>query len=370
MKALRFLAVLLLVVSIPIHVLALDISFDGNDDWFQSKPDKEIILLELDSPNGKLEGTCTYYVDSENKCFYLHLSYNESSIDDGDNTANLHFEISNDNNSYKFIVYENSDESIDKDFKLFKNFGEFQKGGQKIYIGIDFSKSEYKKTNNTLDITLSVNEKATYYNILKNIPLDFGSDKYSVTSAVTATKPTTTKQTAAKEDTTKPTSKEETSTVSTATTEKATKETTTKFKYTVGVTTPTSNGNEETVTFPDTNETTQSSTAPSTTKFTYTTASNDSPSENDGNNGSDNNYEESLDGGTTQAQTTQQDNAGIIIPESESGSTLSPRAKLLIAIAVILAVSGIAMIFHASYKRDNEEDEESESSEEDEDTQS
>ena len=221
------------------------------------------------------------------------------------------------------------------------------------------------------------------------------------TTKQTTTKPSTTKETTTKQTTTKPSTTKETTTEQTATTpsttgETATKqtttkrETTTKFKYT-----PTT-GNETTTkksTLEQTmgekptayrfhgtqigtgqtaaNESTVTSGKPNTptteaaTKFKYTeTASSAASGEYP--NGVDETYGASEFDDTVgeiafdqigQSGAIKTEN-GIILPEADRAERMSPQSKLLIAMAVIFAVGGIANIARNAKKENGSKEEE------------
>ena len=485
MKAIRFLSVLLLLCFFPICVFAMDSGFVYNSARWQFNKDVVHRLLDINSQGDNLNGVCSYYSDVPNSCFYLHLSYNESSMTDSGNVIYLRFNINNSRHSYQFNVDKNgllnSDKTTAAAFDIIPNFYTASQYGQEIYLGLDFLNKEDTKLNTSIEITLNVNGKA--YKLLGDgVRLNYGDYAASLTTTKpTTTKPTTTKPTTAKPTTTKPTTTRPTTTKSTTTkptttkptttkptttkqtttrptttkpttnkptTTKSTttkptttakptttrltttkptttrKETTTKFSFTrpalehttertmeqqfAGIT---SFEHTETVATQNTNQnnafdqateqqpnsdqdaikeptaTTNKTAAlesEATTKFKYTGVAASSESEgNDNNSVIDNNSKqqesstkfhyvpgEITDGAETQpaqeniiqADDNQQEinqiGDEIILPEGKNSGSLSPQSKLLIAVAVILAASGTALIVRNLSKKENDNEEE------------
>lgn len=263
--------------------------------------DKVVYFPEqsIDSPSATYTGQYGYYSDFENGFFYLHISYNESSITDGENVVSVKFNIKNSSREYQFNVDENgfihSEDYIEDSFEVITEFGEVSRQGQEIHIGIRFLNKNDKGLNNAIDFSICVN--GSTYKLCNGIILE-----YEILNTI---KVSTTKQSTTRKETT-----EKQGTNTEKTTEK--KESTTKFKY---------NGSGVTT----------------SQKFTYNGSGND-----------ENVYEyyESYEiDGAEALQSIQSENSAAI-PVQGNSSSLSPTAKLLYAVSIVLAASGTVIILY------------------------
>lgn len=360
MKTLRFLTVLLLLLCLPLSAFAMDISFIGGSEIWTSNNDFVFVPLDPDRYGGDLDGYYKHYTDLSDNCFYLHISYTESSLkDNSGNDISLNFNIKNSGNEYQFRVDENTNGKVLDAFYVQSDFSGVLGGGQDIYVGIEFLNKEDKMLNNYLGFSLNVNGNI-YYICNGDIKLAYGdyADSHTTTKETT-TKPSTTKEATTKQTTTEVSTTKQSVTKPTTAKETTTKkEATTKFKYTH--TTTIHNGKDrfsaitEKITKPKTTE--------GTTKFKYTgeagTASSEKYTIGKDIIPNDNIHEENTTAPTNQVET---DN-DIIIPDTDNANGLSPQAKLLTAIAVILAIAGTALIarFLFAKKKSDDEDENSE----------
>ena len=368
MKTLRFLSVLLLLCSLPICAFAMDEGYlHGSTKW-HSNSEAVYVYLDSDDFNGESEegGFYQYYTDLSDNCFYLHLSYTDSNLQDSGNNIRLNFNIRNSGRAYQFSVDENgfihssefTDSASVSAFNARTNFGDVWLNGQEIYVGIEFLNKNDKKLNNYLSFSLTVNGH-TYYLCDNRIKLAYGdyADSQTTTKQTTTkpstTKESTTKETTTKTTTTKPSTTKEATTKQTETnsptdentTVKQTttkKETTTKFKYTYTPTTHTTEKASNTTT-----EKTTKHKAESTTKFKYTGSSTTASSGECSQEGNTAENGDPIEENTTapeyQSGTGQTEN-GIVIPETDSSEGGDPKTRLLTALAVIFAVAGVAFI--------------------------
>ena len=353
MKTLRFLSILLLLCCLPLSAFAMDTGFIGSSEKWISNGDVVYVPLDPERFGGNLEGGYyQYYTDLAGSCFYLHISYTESSLEDnGNNNVHLNFEIENSSHEYQLNIDKHTDGGNLSSLGVRAQFSEIWISGQDIYVGIEFLNKEDKKLNNYLRFSLVVN--GYKYRLCDNgIKLAYGdyADSQSTTKP-TETKPSTskestTKQTTTKQSTTKQSTTKQTTTKQSTTKQTTTKkETTTKFKYTHTATTQATEKGSNIAT-----EKTTKQKAESTTKFKYTGAAGSAPS--DGNDQgtapgdiaaeSGDNTEENTTASGAQSGNDQAGN-NIIIPGPEGTEGRAPQAKLLTAIAVICAVAGTAL---------------------------
>ena len=338
MKALRFTVAFLLLCSLPLCAFAMDEGYIGESIKWQSNSEAVYVSLDAERLGESLnDGYYQYYTDISNNCFYLHISYTESSLNDkGDNDIHLEFNIEN---KYCFSVYADTNGKTLDNFNIRTHFSEIMGEGQEIYVGIEFLNKEDKKLNQYLTFSLFVN--GNKYQICDElIKLAYGDYAESLTT----TKPTATKNPA----TEKTTAKESTAKQTTTQKETATKkETTTKFKYTYTPTTQQYTATQPAESERDTaTEKVTSSKTESTTKFKYTEASTEAPWEYDQGSATENGIAEGSESpeGTAAVSDEQKPENGIIIPEANNAAESSLPKKLLTAAAIICAVGGAALI--------------------------
>ena len=219
----------------------MDMGFFGGDYKWKFNPDAVSVSIDPEEFGGYLEGGFyQYYTDLANNCFYFHISYSESSLEDnGDNDVCLYFNIQNSLHEYSLRVDEYTDGAMLNAFNVHVDFSGVMYGGQDVYVGIELLNKDDKKLDNRLDFSLSVNDNT--YQLCGNgdIELPYGAYIASqIPTKESTTKETTTKTTTTRPSTTEPTTAKETTTKQAVTNPSTTaenttkKETTTKFKYT------------------------------------------------------------------------------------------------------------------------------------------
>lgn len=139
-----FVLIIILLLT-PITAFSMDTAFINKTEiWYE----RQDIVNTPEKSLDKYNGNYSYCIDKENHCFYLHISYTEKSLTDGDNDIKVQFEIENMNESYDFYINKNGfvspDDKIKKAFNLEYNFGEDTKQGQEIYLGLEFKKKTTK----------------------------------------------------------------------------------------------------------------------------------------------------------------------------------------------------------------------------------
>lgn len=283
-----FLMIILLLLT-PVNAFAIDTVFINNPEiWYE----KSGIYHASEQKFEDFSGVFSYYTDVENNCFYLHISYNEKGLNDEENDVKVEFHISNDTNAYTFTFDENGitqpDNEIKKAFDAVCNFGNATAQGQELYLGIEFRNKADKQADNTLSFSVSVNGKS--YKLTDGIVLPFYAEESSKAKE-------NVKTSAAKEAKTSRKSAEKSSSPK-ATTEKAT-----KFRY---VPSQNPNSREEY----DINDTVLS----------------------------EGNFAETKDNGVE------------ILAEEEKKPKLSAGSKILIAVAVLSILTGVALIACYSLK--------------------
>lgn len=273
---------------------------DNGSELSRYFEDKAVWLPEqtINSPTAAYVGQYGYYSDLENGFFYLHISYNESSITDSENVVSVKFNIENRSREYQFNIDENgfitSEDDIEHSFEIIAEFCTPSQQGQEIYIGIRFLDKGDKVLNNVISFSIRVN--GSTYKLCNDIVLEY--------ETLTTTKASPTKQSTTKKESTEKQG---------ANTDK--KESTTKFKYNGG--------------------------SASSGKFTYSGGDHDEYYESDG---------------SGQVQNLQSEN-GAVISAQGSLSSLSPTAKGLYAAAIALAVSGtIVILYNASKSREEKQE--------------
>lgn len=279
-------------VLIPVNVYSMETVYVNNPEIWYS--DSRIInASEKNTEN--FSGIFSYYADTDNACFYLHISYNEKNLKDKENEIKVEFNITNEINKYNFIVDENgiidADREIRKVFDTACNFGEATKQGQEIYLGIEFKGKADKTLDNDISFSVIVNGK-TY--VLAN-GIDFSMFKEEETKVKVSNESNS--GNSAKKD--------RTSTKNS--TAKSTTEKVTKFKYT----------------------------GPNKSHNTY----DETYKYNEDNIASEGNIIE-----------TASKSIEIITEEENKSSTLSQSSKILIAVAVISILTGVSLIAYHSIK--------------------
>ena len=76
----------------PIQAFSMDTAFINKPEiWYE----RQNIVHFPEQTLGKYKGSYGYYIDAENHCFYLHISYVEMTLTDSDNEIKLQFQIAN-----------------------------------------------------------------------------------------------------------------------------------------------------------------------------------------------------------------------------------------------------------------------------------
>lgn len=328
MKTFRFLSVLLLLCSLPLCAFAMDEGYlRGSEKW--NVNNKAVFVpMEPEHLGGDLEGGYyQYYTDLSDNCFYLHISYSESSLkDNGGNSIHLDFTIKNSSNEYQFSVDNETGVEALNAFDVRAKFDDIWISGQEIYVGIEFLNKEDKKLNNYLSFSLTVNK--TLYEICdEDIKLAYGD----YAESLNPTKLTTPDTTTAPPSTTKKDNTGETTTKT---------ESTTKFKYTYTTTTHTAEKEADITSKKTTKPKTET-----TTKFKYEGTAGSSSAGEYSQEAAENS--DSIEENTTtpivQAEAVDAENS-IIIPDTAGTAGKPPQASLMTALAVICIVAGSAFI--------------------------
>ena len=283
-----FLMIILLLLT-PVNAFAIDTAFIDNPEiWYE----KSGIYHASEQKFEDFSGMFSYYTDIENNCFYLHISYNEKGLTDEENDVKVEFHISNDTNAYTFVFDENGitepGNEVKKAFDAVCNFGNATAQGQELYLGIEFRNKVDKQVDNILSFSVSVNGKS--YKLTDGIKLPFYKEESAKEKDNVNTSATREAKTSRKST--------EKNSSSKVTTEKPT-----KFKY---IPSQSSNSREEY----ETNDTVLSEGEFAETK----------------------------------------DNGVEIIAEEEKKPKLSTASKILIAVAVLSILTGIALISYYSFK--------------------
>lgn len=235
-------------------------------------------------------GFYRYVSDTENHCFYLHISYGESSLT-GESTSSVNFNIKNNSREYHLSVDThgifNASNGAEAAFDIISEFGTVSNQGQEIYIALEFKDKTDKVLDNEISFSLSISGRT--YTLCDGILLEYYTE--TTTKAV---KTTTSTQKTDHSDNTK------------VTTEKST-----KYKYT---------GSASEI---------QSNTQTSRNGYAYTT-------------GEANEYEEI-------GELSEQSAPAEIIIEADRSAKLSPVSKALIASAAVMTVTAIALITNAVF---------------------
>ena len=215
--------IITLILFVPVNAYSMDTKFVNNAEiWW----DDNAGIVHMPPQNlGKYEGVYSYYIDGDNSCFYLYISYYESDLKDKNNDIKMEFQITNDINNYYFIVNENGminpDKSTKSAFDIALNFQEATKQGQDLYLGIEFRNKNDKILDNSISFSVIVNGQS--YTLNEELILPFYTEN-NITKVSGNEKTTASK-------TVKNNSKTTTQRSTKNTTEK-----TTKFKYVASAT--------------------------------------------------------------------------------------------------------------------------------------
>ncbi len=200
-------SVIILLLFTPINAFAMDTAFVSNPEiWYE----KSGVCYASEQKLENYSGMFSYYTDIENNCFYLHISYNETSLNDEEN----------DINKYTLTFDESgmieADSEIKKSFETVCNFGEATAQGQEIYLGIEFKNRADKAIDNDVSFSVMVNGKA--YKLTDCITLPFCKEE--TTEVINNEKASSAKKT-----------KKDSNTNTVSSHSKSTTEKTTKFRY-------------------------------------------------------------------------------------------------------------------------------------------
>ena len=221
-KVISCLFVTILIFFTPISAYSMDTKFVNSAEiwWY----DNDSIVHMPPQDFGKYEGVYSYYIDRDNSCFYLYISYYESDLKDKNNDIKMEFQIANDINNYYFIVNENGminpDKSTKSAFDIALNFQEATKQGQDLYLGIEFCNKNDKILDNSISFSVIVNGQS--YTLNEGLMLPFYKEDTAKVSG--------------KEKTTASKTVKNSSKTTTQRSTKNTAEKTTKFKYVASAT--------------------------------------------------------------------------------------------------------------------------------------
>ena len=222
-KAISCFFMITLILFVPVNAYSMDTKYVNNTEiWWYDNDD----IVHMPPQNlGKYEGVYSYYIDSDNNCFYLYISYYESDLKDKNNDIKMEFQISNSVNNYYFIVNENGmmnpDKSTKSAFNIALNFKEATKQGQDLYLGLEFCNKNDKILDNSISFSVIVNGKS--YTLNEGLVLPFYKEK-------------DTTKIGGKEKTTASKTNKKDSKTTTQRSTKNTTEKTTKFKYVASAT--------------------------------------------------------------------------------------------------------------------------------------
>ncbi len=210
-------SVIILLLFTPINAFAMDTAFVSNPEiWYEKSGVCYVSEQKLENYSGMF----SYYTDIENNCFYLHISYNETSLNDDKNDIKVEFCVSNDINKYTLTFDESgmieAGSEIKKSFETICNFGEATAQGQEIYLGIEFKNKADKAIDNDVSFSVMVNGKA--YKLTDCITLPFCKEE--TTEVINNEKASSATKT-----------KKDSNTNTVSSHSKSTTEKTTKFRY-------------------------------------------------------------------------------------------------------------------------------------------
>ena len=144
-----------------------------------------------------MEGYVKYYVDDAEKSVYFYMSYTAVDFLETDNVVFLNVSVNNGSQSGSFSFDENGFTGYSgSDFELAQSFGSATKYGQDIAFAVHFLNSNYL-TENTLRVSVSVN--SSIYDVLNTkIILHNPSTTVAAKGSQSTTKATTLAATASK----------------------------------------------------------------------------------------------------------------------------------------------------------------------------
>lgn len=191
----------MLIVLNPFYAYAMDLVYINKPEiWYESEDVVHTPYMEIE----EYGGVYSYFTDSSNHCFYLHISYNEANMRNDENEVKVLFDVSNSVNRYSFIIDENGiqnfDSTLKSAFNTAVNFSAPSGQGQEIYIGLEFIHKNDKFVNNLVSFSVCVNDKV--YDLCSSLPLLFyvEEDSTSKNHSDNTAKQSSSKATAQKSD--------------------------------------------------------------------------------------------------------------------------------------------------------------------------
>lgn len=170
-KIKRTVAVILILTAqlgAPLNALAADTSYIELFQKWNAAENAQVVYTYHEGYSGVLQ---FFYEDN---CFYGHISYSETSMNNYENEVIVSVNVSNENRKYQ--VKFSSDSEDDNEFCIiYKNFTPDTKYGQDIYFIIEFNDKSDKNIVNIFNISVSVNSKS--YAVGENISVGEKSEQ-------------------------------------------------------------------------------------------------------------------------------------------------------------------------------------------------
>lgn len=197
-RAIAVILILTVQLSAPMKALAVDTSYIEAFQKWNAAENAQVVYTYDEGYSGVLQ---FFYEDN---CFYGHISYSETSMNNYENEVEVSVYVSNENRSYK-VDFSSDSEDENEFCNVYKNFTPDTKYGQDIYFIIEFNDKKDKNTVNLVNIEITVNTKT--YIVGENITVGEISEQ-TVDDARQTTNNTTNKkksdsEAAAKESQTK-----------------------------------------------------------------------------------------------------------------------------------------------------------------------
>lgn len=183
----RTIAVILILTAqlgAPLKALAADTSYIELFQKWNAAENAQVVYTYDEGYSGVLQ---FFYEDN---CFYGHISYSETGMNNYENKIFVCISVSNQNREYQ--VKFSSDSEDDNEFCIiYKNFTPDTKYGQDIYFIIEFNDKNDKNIVNIFNIDISVNSKS--YTVGENISVGNMSEQMD-DNEIQTTKNTTYKE--------------------------------------------------------------------------------------------------------------------------------------------------------------------------------
>lgn len=170
-KIKRTIAVILILtaqLSTPFKVLAADTSYIEEFQKWNVAEHAQVVYTYDEGYSGVLQ---FFYEDN---CFYAHIGYSETSMNNYKNEILVSVRVSNENRNYK-VDFSSDSEDENEYCNIYKNFTPDTKYGQDIYFIIEFNDKNDKNIVNKFNILISVNTKT--YTVGENISVGETSEQ-------------------------------------------------------------------------------------------------------------------------------------------------------------------------------------------------